>query len=637
MAYLLVAWVASATPDAVQAGQVVLVRQVRAVTGRSTGDYPSTSEAGAWDMEDQSAWRRPSQNGESWALATISSTITPPLIAFDFRCEAAETAGPERVNARGTGFFSSTFRVTGTVYYRFLGGVSRGPNTGDYSWISMFRDNATETFFTLDVNAWTQDQTMVQGTSGVLGPGDYRIESRAQAMVNHVQPLGAEQPNTFSLAGGTLQLCPVPFTSVVRQPSPVTRCPSESAAFTFQVAGDASITRQWWRGNVPVQDGPAPGGSYISGATAETLTIQNVGVDDAGLYVCAVGSPIGSCTNATSQPATLTISGGCCDWPALPTSTFLRVNGDSNASSPVIQDLSLCPVECGRRVQVRIPPYYSCNNPSVRRTDAIAVFSSTPTLLPSDQPNRVPGAIDPFGAPGFTPDPYVSAPTLIGGLPTDIPHDFVVRDGDTFILPCNAPYMFIAPMPSNCGSPGPGDNVWADPDSNANHYSFYLCGYPTVTAQPAPFTSGMRGTATFSLTAANWGPFTYQWRKDGVPIPVTGPGSNASAATATLVLDPVDGRDVASYDCVVKNACLNYSTTSVPVALTLCGADVDDGSGTGTPGNGVDINDLLFLLSSFASGGFTADIDDGTGTGTPDGAVDINDLLFFLARFEVGC
>ena len=30
-------------------------------------------------------------------------------------------------------------------------------------------------------------------------------------------------------------------------------------------------------------------------------------------------------------------------------------------------------------------------------------------------------------------------------------------------------------------------------------------------------------------------------------------------------------------------------------------------------------------------------LDDGSGTGTPDGGVDINDLLFFLAHYESGC
>ena len=32
-----------------------------------------------------------------------------------------------------------------------------------------------------------------------------------------------------------------------------------------------------------------------------------------------------------------------------------------------------------------------------------------------------------------------------------------------------------------------------------------------------------------------------------------------------------------------------------------------------------------------------ADVDDGTGSGTPDGGVTIDDLLYYLFRFENGC
>lgn len=68
-----------------------------------------------------------------------------------------------------------------------------------------------------------------------------------------------------------------------------------------------------------------------------------------------------------------------------------------------------------------------------------------------------------------------------------------------------------------------------------------------------------------------------------------------------------------------------------------CPADVDDGTGTGTPDGGVTIDDLLYYLEIFEAGSVNADLDDGTFTGTPDGGVTIDDLLYFLEHFEAGC
>jgi hypothetical protein len=81
---------------------------------------------------------------------------------------------------------------------------------------------------------------------------------------------------------------------------------------------------------------------------------------------------------------------------------------------------------------------------------------------------------------------------------------------------------------------------------------------------------------------------------------------------------------------------------SVPFIIVnpapTCPADLDDGSATGTPDHGVDINDLLYFLARFEAGDSAgADLDDGSGTGIHDGGVDINDLLYFLQHFEAGC
>jgi hypothetical protein len=72
-------------------------------------------------------------------------------------------------------------------------------------------------------------------------------------------------------------------------------------------------------------------------------------------------------------------------------------------------------------------------------------------------------------------------------------------------------------------------------------------------------------------------------------------------------------------------------------SCAACPADLDNGSGTGQPDGGVDINDLLFFLAAFEAGSASADLDDGSTTGQPDGGVDINDLLYFLSHFEAGC
>ncbi|QQS08538.1 MAG: hypothetical protein IPK69_11175 [Phycisphaerales bacterium] len=68
-----------------------------------------------------------------------------------------------------------------------------------------------------------------------------------------------------------------------------------------------------------------------------------------------------------------------------------------------------------------------------------------------------------------------------------------------------------------------------------------------------------------------------------------------------------------------------------------CVADVDDGSGNGTPDGAVTIDDLLFYITIFQLGSVNADVDDGSSTGTPDGAVTIDDLLYYLIRFQAGC
>ncbi len=175
----------------------------------------------------------------------------------------------------------------------------------------------------------------------------------------------------------------------------------------------------------------------------------------------------------------------------------------------------------------------------------------------------------------------------------------------------------------------------------------------SVAQQPTNSSTCPSGSATFSVTAAGTGPFTYQWQwrrtngqfanilegintdPQGGPITFTASG----ARTGIVTIENIGGGGTAGSHweqrCVVTNAC--GSVTSNPATLTICIADTDDGSNTGTCDGGVTIDDLLYYLFIFEEGAIAADVDDGSGTGTPDGGVTIDDLLYFLQRFESGC
>ena len=154
--------------------------------------------------------------------------------------------------------------------------------------------------------------------------------------------------------------------------------------------------------------------------------------------------------------------------------------------------------------------------------------------------------------------------------------------------------------------------------------------------QPIDQTRPAGLSVTFSVSATGTAPLSYQWRKDlGV---LSDAGSISGTSTPSLTISPLIVADAGSYDCVVTNACGSVNSVAASLTVILCPADLDDGTGSGTPNGGIDVNDLLYFLDQFQAGSIAnADLDNGTGTGTPDGGVDVNDLLYFLDHFQTGC
>jgi uncharacterized delta-60 repeat protein len=76
---------------------------------------------------------------------------------------------------------------------------------------------------------------------------------------------------------------------------------------------------------------------------------------------------------------------------------------------------------------------------------------------------------------------------------------------------------------------------------------------PVIAVQPRSVTATPGSNVTFTVTAAGSGPFTYQWRQAGVPLP--------GATSTALTLSNLPAGEVAGHDVVVSGAC--GSVTSI--------------------------------------------------------------------------
>jgi hypothetical protein len=96
------------------------------------------------------------------------------------------------------------------------------------------------------------------------------------------------------------------------------------------------------------------------------------------------------------------------------------------------------------------------------------------------------------------------------------------------------------------------------------------------TLQPEAVSICGPSSAGFSVATSGSGPFTYQWRKNGVPIDLQ---TNPSAQSATLSIPNAASGDAGSYDVIVYNPCGNL--TSNAATLTVCAVSAEDAP-TGT-------------------------------------------------------
>jgi len=95
---------------------------------------------------------------------------------------------------------------------------------------------------------------------------------------------------------------------------------------------------------------------------------------------------------------------------------------------------------------------------------------------------------------------------------------------------------------------------------------------PEITSPPRSQAALVGQSATFSVTATDPGPLTYQWRKGGVPI--------AGATGPSLAIDSVDELDAGMYDVVVSSG-LGQTTSAMATLWVRSGPAISRTVGYG--------------------------------------------------------
>jgi len=409
------------------------------------------------------------------------------------------------------------------------------------------------------------------------------------------------------------------FVGITTQPVPQTACVGSSVSFTAGASG--SIDEYQWR----------KGGNNIPGATGPTLTISGVVAGDAGEYDCLIAGP---CGNNNTDPAYLTVVPGV-QFVTHPSSQSscegAGVNLTASASgSPPLQWRKggvAIPGATGTSYTIPILNATTAGTYDVVASSACGPVVSNPAVitlqsLPSvvTQPSNTTGCV---------------GQSFAFSVAASATQTYQWRRNGVSIGGANLP-TFSAIATSN--DEGTYDCVLSNAcgETVSNAATLVLGTGPSFSSAPPDFTVSASSPVVITAVASGTPPISYQWRRDGVAISEVAPYSGTS--TSSLTIASVTPEVVGEFDVVATDAC--GSATSAPSTVTIdasCPADLDNGSGLGTPDGGVDINDLLYFLTAFEAGSAAADLDNGTSNGTPDGGVDINDLLYFLSHFEQGC
>jgi hypothetical protein len=394
--------------------------------------------------------------------------------------------------------------------------------------------------------------------------------------------------------------CQAPF--IVNQPVNQSACSGAMVTFTAVASGTAPLTYQW-----------SKDGSDIPGATSSVLILNSVTAADGGGYRVRVEN---ACGVAESSVAVLAVEVSQC--VPMPMGVVASWKADGNTEDSVgilagsiVGGVTFAPGRVAQAFsldgiggQIQVP--HSCAisyGPNTPMTVELWVYRNSPGPV-----QHILGKRDVDGGPmnyqlafdgsHISWGNFAGAAAAAGTLPMNTwTHLAGSFDGGMFKIYVNGVLAGTGPgvmgpettAPLTFGTSGQHEPFGGLLDEvtfynraldDAEIAAIYAAGCagkcsqncfaPVVARPPSNQTICLAGTATFIVCAAGRGPFSHQWRHQGIEIP--------GATAATLTISPVLSAHAGSYTVRIQNACGEIISSpailnvlDAPPAITLNG------------------------------------------------------------------
>lgn len=297
------------------------------------------------------------------------------------------------------------------------------------------------------------------------------------------------------------------------------------------------------------------GGITLGSTTARTAETDTINLQGGKLSFNGTLSAAGA---ATGQTRTFNWTGGQLTAATItPSAGFAPAAAGGVTPTALVQTAGiLAPGDVGGTGRTTINGAYSLGANATLAIDlagpsAATAFQQTGTsdqLVVNNGPVTLAGNLTISLVGGYVPTANASFTILNNtGTGAGLSGAFANAASGSRILTADGKGSFLLTVTS--AGVGLSDFLWVAPE-------------PVITGQPLSLAAATGKTAVFSVSVAGRGPFTYQWRKDGVNL--------SGATAATLILPNLQAASVASYDVVVTNSL--GSVTSSAAALTVEGA-----------------------------------------------------------------